>query len=204
MALFPFVTEQLIPEPEAREITRPYWEELTAVWISAWEAWRRIEEGDRARLGETPCTPPVVLNAFAQSYARGCFSGREDEGLIECREIPNVFAFYVHSRVLLRFNTLCPDFVVRNTEKSALKEAYFRQEPIAGIDDSATRLTVGYVPNEPRTDAACIAISLQFDHDPVYHFRIDGRDEGTLPIPAPTVAPPPMAPSEQLRTRKPR
>jgi len=204
MPLFPFVTEHLIEEREARATTGPYWADLTAVWCSAWQAWEKMDEGHRARLGETPCTPPVVLNAFAQSFARERFSGREDEGLVECDAIPNVFALYIKPRVLLRFNSLGRDFVVRNTDTSALKDAYFRQEPIPGIDDSATRLTVGYILNEAKTNMVCVAISLQHDHDPVYHFLIDGSDEGTLPISAPTVAPTPITPSEELRKRIPR
>lgn len=204
MTLFPFMTEHLIEEGEARRTTGPYWADLTAVWCSAWEAWGKMDERHRARLGETPCTPPIVLNAFAQSFARERLSGREEEGLIECGVIPNVFALYVKPRVLLRFNGLSRDFVVRNTETSALKDAYFRQESIPGIDSSATRLTVGYVPNEAKTDMACVAVSLQLDQDLVYRFFVDGSDEGTLPIPAPTVAPAPATPSEQLRKKLPR
>jgi len=212
MALLPFLTESmtefmtedLINEGEARRTTEPYWADLTAVWCSAWDAWGKVDERHRARLGETPCTPPVVLNAFAQSFARECFSGREDEGLVECDAIPNVFALYIKPRVLLRFNSMGRDFVVRNTDTSALKNTYFRQEPILGIDSSATRLTVGYVPNEAKTSIACVAISLQLDHDPIYHFLIDGSDEGILPVPTPSVASAPTPPSEQLRKRIPR
>ena len=204
MALFSWLTEGLISEDEARRITQLYWEELTDVWRSAWEAWREMKESHRARLGETPCVPPVVLNGFAQSFARERFSGREDEGLVPCCAIPNVFAIYIKPSVLLRFNSLSSEFVVRNTAQTDLKEAYFRQEPIPGIANSATRLTVGYVANEAKTDIACVAISLQLHEDLAYHFLIDGTDEGTLSIPAPTVAPTPIKPTEQIRKAHPR
>jgi len=202
--LFNFLTESLIPEQQARAITAPYWIELNAVWSSAWEEWGKIDERQRARLGETPCAPPVVLNAFAQSFARERFRGREDEGLVECAVIPNVFAFYIDRQVLLRFNGLGNDFVVHNTDKSDLKDNYFRQESIAGIDSSATRLTVGYVCNEAKTHMACVAISLQWGPDPVYHFLIDGSGEGVLPIPASITPPSPTMPSEGLLKVKPR
>jgi hypothetical protein len=204
MSLFEFLAGELISEQQARAITAPYWVELNAVWSSAWEEWGKIDERQRARLGETPCTPPVVLNAFAQSFARERFRGREDEGLVECAAIPNVFVFYINHQVLLRFNGLGTDFVVHNTDKSVLKDNYFQQEPIAGIDKSATRLTVGYVCNETKTHMACVAISLQMGPDPVYHFLIDGSGEGTLSIPAPIVPPVPLMPSEQLSKAKPR
>lgn len=202
MGLFSFVTEDLVGEGDARAITRPYWTDLTAVWCSAWKAWGEMDERHRARLGETPCTPPVVLNAFAQSFARERFLGREDEGLVECDVIPNVFAFYIKPRVLLRFNSLGEDFVVRNTGKSPLREAYFKQEPIPGIDSSATRLTVGYIPNQAKTGMACVAISLQVDRDRVYRFLIDGSDEGTLQIPGPSMTPTPMPATEWLKKHK--
>jgi hypothetical protein len=204
MPLFPFVTEDFIEEPEARAITQPYWSDLTAVWQSSWEAWERIDERDRARLAETPWAHPVALNAFAQSFARERFSGREDDGLVECDAIPSVFAVYITPRVLLRFNGLSRDFVVRNTDRSDLKDAYFRQEPIAGINSAATRLTVGYVLNETKTEISCVAISLQHVQDPIYHFLIDKGDESALPIPAATVPPTPISPSELLAKKKPR
>lgn len=204
MPLFSFVTEDLIAENEARRITEPFWEDLNGVWCSAWKRWTSFAEEDRARLSEVPYAPPVVLNALAQSFARECFAGREDEGLVECTAIPHVFAFYIKPHVLLRFNGLGRDFVVHNTTNSDLKDAYFRQVPIPGIDNAATRLTVGYVTNEARTDLACVAISLQHDCDLVYRIIIDGSDEGTLPIPTPAIAPAPVAPSEQLAKAKPR
>jgi len=204
MTLFPFLAEEFIGEPEARAITRPYWSDLTAIWQSSWEAWKRIDERDRARLAETPWAPPVTVNAFAQSFARERFLGREDEGLEECTVIPNVFAFYATPRVLLRFNNLSKDFVVRNTDSSDLKDAYFRQEPIPGINSGATRLTVGYVLNEAKTEIGCVAISLQYAEARVYYFLIDKSDEGALPIPAATVPPISMPPIESLQKKRPR
>jgi hypothetical protein len=201
MPLFEFLKEEMISEAEARATTEPYWAELTTVWCSAWERWGKMDEDDRRRLGETPCTPPVVLNAFAQSFAREVFSGREDEGLVVCDVIPNVFAFYINQRVLLRFNSLGADFVVHNTDRSPLKDDYFRQEPIYGIENAATRLTVGYLANEAKVEMACVAISLQFGPTPVYHFLIQS-EEGALPIPAPVVPPQPAMPSEQRPNRK--
>ena len=147
---------------------------------------------------------PINVNFFAQSFARETLSRREEEGLVVCEAIPSTFTVYIKPHIIVRFNALGSDFVVHNIGKTALKAAWFGQKSIAGIDSSATRLTVGYLPNEAKTDMACVAISLQVGQDRVYHFPIDGSDEGALPIPAPLVPPAPILPSEQLSKAKPR
>jgi hypothetical protein len=204
MSLFKFLTEDLVSESDARSITEPYWTELTGVWASAWREWQNMSDDHRRRLGETPYAPPVVLNSFAQSFARERFSNRESEGLVVCDEIPNVFTLYVQPHVLLRFNSFGTDFAVHNTDRSILKDAYFRQEPIPGLDNSATRLTVGYLADEAKVNIACVAISLQVGPDPVYYFLIDRAEQRAVPIPGPTVPRTPVTPREQLSRKKPR
>jgi hypothetical protein len=202
--LFPFAKEGLLGEEDARRITQPYWSEFNEVWKSAIDLYQKQDEDFRARLGEAPCVPPINLNFLAQSFARERFSGREAEGLVECRAIPNTYTLYVTRQVLLRWNCFGRDFVVHNTNTTNLKDKYFRQEPIDGIEPSATRLTVGYRLNETKTDLAVVAISLQVDEDLGYYFFIDGTDDGTLSIPAPIEPPAPIRPLEELRKPKPR
>lgn len=115
-----------------------------------------------------------------------------------------MYSLSTSSRTVLRFNSLGADFVVHNTDRSSLKQAYFQQEPIQGIDSAATRLTVGYLANEAKVEMACVAISLQVGPDPVYHFLIDRSDEGTLAVPAPAVPPVPTMPIVRSQKVKPR
>ena len=204
-SLFPFITNDLVPEETARSITQPFWGDLAGVWTSALERWQGMGEDDRARLGETSFIPGVILFGFAKSFAQERFTGREEEGLVPCNAIPNVFAVYVQESLLLRFNAFGRDFVVRNTENgSDLKDAYFRQESVPGIDNSATRLTVGYTLNAAKTEFDRLAISCQVGETCAYWFPIDDSEESVQPMPSPMTPPEPIAPSDELRRTRPR
>jgi len=202
--LFPFATEHLLDESQAKEITRPIWPDLTRVWVSAWREWGSVAEEHRARLSQTPFVPPIMIFGFAQSFAKEVFLGRENEGIIQCDEL-FVFGFYLDKKLLLRFNAVDSDFIVRNSQNgSDRKDQYFRQEPIAGLDNAATRLTVGYVPNAAKTELASVVLSCQVGDDLYYSFRIDGTEDTTVSIASPTQDPQPDYLSEQLTRKKPK
>lgn len=201
--LFEFVRDDFLEESEARNLLSPIQEDLVGVWEDAWRAWREIGEGHRARLGETPYVPPVMIFGFAQSFARERFAGREAEGIVPCDAIPGVFSFYLNDSALLRFNTLGRDHLVRNIQRSPSKRRYFSQAPMLGIT-SATRLTAGYVPDESRTDIAQVCISLQYGETLIYSFPLDDGDLGALPIEGPVTHPSPQPVSESLRQTRPR
>ena len=44
MPLFPFYIEEFVTEKQAREITAPFWTDLTNIWSSAWKSWNSINE----------------------------------------------------------------------------------------------------------------------------------------------------------------
>ena len=202
--LFKFVTDDFISEKKARSLLHPIERELAGVWNSAWQAMCSMDPEHRARLGETPYVPPIILFGFAQSYAREVFSDREEDGIEVCDRLPGVFSFYYQGKVLLRFNALSREFVVRNTSTSALKKRYFRQLPIRGLTNSADRLTVGYTLDESKTRLATIGVSLQVDEDLAFHLPIDGSAGSVFPLPQPSRSPVPQLPSNELRKRNPR
>lgn len=205
--LFDFVTEQLLPEDNAKELLQPYRHELVQVWVKAWNHWKGLSEDTRARLGQTPFLPAINLFGFAQSYAKEIFSGRDSEEIVVCDRLHNVFGFYLKNKLLLRFNTLGADHIVhgtQNTTSTEHKELYFRQEPIYGLVNSATRLTIGSVANAAKTDLGCVVASCQVGDALHYSFQIDEADGISLAGPAATIPPQPPNFSQNLRTTKPR
>ncbi|HEY4311355.1 MAG TPA: hypothetical protein VGN12_18040 [Pirellulales bacterium] len=202
--LFPFAVEHLLSEAEAKKVTEPHWGDLSSVWVSAITEWHSFSEEHRARLSSTPFVPPIVVFGFAQSFAREKFSNRDDDGIILCEGL-GVFAFYIERKVLIRFNALARDHIVRQGYQSSdRKELYFRQEPIDGLNNDATRLTAGYLMNEAKTDLASVAISCQVGENLVYTFPIDGSNDSLLPLPTPQTSPSPASAAKPLRKRKPR
>src|SRR5437764_885058 len=116
MSLFPFATEHLLAENDAKSLTEPYWPQMSQVWLSAQTTYGELSETHRARLGQTAIVPPLVAFGFAQSFAREAFDGRESEGLVPCQAL-GVFGFYIGDRLLIKFNVVDQrSFVVRNTE----------------------------------------------------------------------------------------
>ncbi|MGE3637376.1 MAG: hypothetical protein AB7G28_02375 [Pirellulales bacterium] len=205
MGLFEFVTEELVDEEAAIAATKPVWADLAKVWKQSWRRWHKLSEDNRRRLLETPTARPVMLNAFAQSFAIERFSGRESEGLVVCDALPHVFAFYIDDRILIRFNGLNNGHIVHlDASHSQLKRDYFSQEPIRKINNDATRLTVGYTLDALRTDMASIEVSCQVGNDLVYHFPIDGRDKVSLPLPTPKEPPTPKMPNAALTKKNPK
>ena len=204
MGLFPFATEHLLPQDEVKQITAPFWSDLTNVWASAWREYGMLSEEHRAMLAETPFAPPNVLYGFAQFYARQIFSDRDSEGIIHCPEL-YVFGFYIQDKVLIRFNSLRSDLIVHNSHGgSDRKDVYFRQDPISGLNNNATRLTVGGLANAARTDLSSVVISCQVGDSLHYSFPIDGSEDAAIDIPSPITDPQPDTMSTQLARRKPR
>jgi hypothetical protein len=183
------MTEDLVSEEEAIALTKPIWRDLARVWRSAFAAYNRMGRRERDRLAETPFVPMVTIFGFAQSFASQIFSGRESESIIRCDELGGIFAFYVRDRVLLRFNSVDRQFIVRHSQSGTdRKSAYFRQEPIFGLNNAATRLTVGSVANAEKTEATSVVVSCQVGDDRIFAFPIDR----------------PQGPSRHLRKKKPR
>jgi len=204
VAVMDFVAREFLGRDEAKALSEPFWSDMRHVWQSAWSSWHNVGEDERARLLETPTARPGALNAFAQSFAREMFRGRESEGIVECEIIPNVFAFYVHEKILLRFNALGPGYLVRAVEANEFKRRYFKQLPIRGIINSANRMTVGYRVNEAKTDLEEIAISLQYGPDLIYYFSIDDAQSMQLPSGSQAPTPKPPVASNQIRHGRPR
>lgn len=204
--LFEFVTEDLAPEDDAKALTQPIWSDLVEVWRSAQQDWDSLSEEHRARLLRTAFVPPIVVFGFAQSYAADTFSNREGDGIVQCDALGGVFGFYIHEKVLLRFNVLDRHYLVRHSPNGSKKKTqYLRHEPIPGILNSATRLTAGYVANATKTGISSIRISCQVGEDLVYSFPIDGEADGPLSLPAPSEGPSPVGPDNtQLKKARPR
>ncbi len=202
--LFPFATEHLLPVDEAKKITAPFWSDLSGVWVSAWREWGKMSEEHRAMLSQTPFVPPIQVFGFAQYFAKEAFSNREAEGIVECPEL-FVYGFYIDDKVLMRFNAVRSDLIVHNSHSgSDRKDLYFRQNPIYGLNNNATRLTVGAMANAAKTDLASVVISCQVGDSLHYSFPIDGEDDGVLAGPSSTIPPEPGSVSEQIAKRKPR
>jgi hypothetical protein len=185
-----FITEKIVSEDEARAILAPLRPDLRRVWENSVRDWLLLPEDSRARLMQTPFVPPVVIFGFSQSYATELFTGREG---IEVCDALGVFAFYVHHKVLLRFNSIDRDHVVRNADKGTnRKNQYFRHEPVFGIDNSVTRLTVGYRLDVAKASLATVVISCQIGDTCHYSFDIDDEKMGVKPMPTPDTAPEPQ------------
>jgi hypothetical protein len=201
MSLFEFEVEELIKEHEAKPLLVPIAKLLRRVWTRSWKRYLAINEQDRARIEETPTARPGLLSAFAQHFAKHYFAEGAVDGVVPCLQIPGVYILEVQKRILLRFNGLTQDRVVRIDHGTPLKKEYFQQEPIRGLNNSASRLTVGYVLDEAGIALRSIEISLQKGDALVFSFPIEPR--GTIPMPIPA-AEPPQAPSELLKKAKPR
>ena len=140
---------------------------------------------------------------FCQAIAKEVFAGREDDEIEVCDKL-GVFAILVKRKLLLRFNGVDRDFIVRNTKRGTeRKSAYFRQEPIPGLG-STTRLTVGCLPTPTRSDVQAVVLSCQVGDSLHYAFRIDDGDDAVLPLPKPSTPPQPENVSEDLKKSKPR
>jgi len=182
MEMFEYMTDHLVPKERAIQITRPFWSDLRDIWKFAWEDWYRVDEDLRARLSETAFVPPIMLFGFAQSRASELFSNREEEGIVRCTELCGVFGFYLRDKLLIRFNTLNQDGIVRNAlNGSERKDHYYRQEPVSGLNNQATRLTVGYLPNATKTGLTSIRVSCQLGDSLFYSFPIDSDDHDHIP-----------------------
>src|SRR5262245_15574118 len=124
---FPFAVDRFVQKQAAKNLTRPFWDEMTSVWTNAWKEWGKIDEQQRARPSETTNVPPINVWSFAQHFAKQTFSNRENEGIVVCTELPGLFAFYIQDKVLVRFNALSPEYVVQNCfGASERREQYFR------------------------------------------------------------------------------
>jgi hypothetical protein len=199
--LFNFATEHLLSESRGIKITKPLWAELTAIWSDAWDMFKDITEDTRRRIERSPIAKAGVLNALAADLALERFSDRQDERIEICTKLQFV-KLYITKYVVLRFNALTSNMVVRNIRSSPQKETWFLQEPMTDVRSTATRYTVGYRPDAAHANLDRVAISLQVGDTPAYYFFIDGREEGTQPIPTPQVppqAPPPKTQSDKLR-----
>ena len=201
--LFPFATEHLVEEAKAKRLTKYIWSELTDVWSRSYREWNSMSEHHRSMLAATPFVPPVTLFGFCQAIAKETFAGREDEGIEVCDKL-GVFAILVKRKLLLRFNGVDRDLIVRNTDRGTeRKSAYFRQEPIPGLG-SATRLTVGCLPTPARSEVQAVVLSCQVGEGLHYAFQIDGGDDAVLPLPKPSSPPQPENVSDSLKKSRPR
>ena len=204
MSVFEFIKEDLLGERVARELITPFRSELVLVWERAWEHWHGFSEDVRRRLTESPLHRPIILNGLAQSFAREQFSGRERDGLVVCDAIPGVFTLYIHERLLLRFNGLDRDHVVRLDGATRLKKDFFGQVRIYGLNNDATRFAVGFTLDPSKTEMEHVEMSLQYGNTPIYHIELDDEAGAVEPLPSPKVGPFPILPSEAIRTKNPR
>jgi hypothetical protein len=203
-----FIEDQMCPENEAQELTHFIWRDLTSVWTLAFRDYNQIPEEQRGRLGSVPFGPMVAVYCFTQSHASEIFSGREAEGIVRCDDAVGAVAFYVHEKLLLRFNTVDKHGVVRHSQSGTdHRISYFRQYRLPGINNDATRLTVGCITNATKTDVGSVVLSCQFGDAPVYKFRIDEQEGGAIALPAPS-SPPliggPTFANAELKKKKPR
>lgn len=204
MGLFSFAREALIPEDEARSLLLPYQQKLTDVWVKSMRDWKSVPPELRFRLSETAFVPPTNLFGFAQSHAREQFRP-EDDSDIEWCELPNVFGFYIKKKLLVRFNALSRDHLVKTVTRTDHRQRYYNQEPIPGLVNSATRLTVGYTLDPSKTEIASIGASVQLGETLVYFFSLEPGEDMVLPVTVPSVPPTPTLPESttQRKRRKP-
>ena len=204
--LFEFRTEDLVSEVTAKELLFPFFGEFTSIWHRAWELYAQVPEEIRGRLAETSFIPAVNIFGLAQSLAKETFSNRENEGLVVCNEL-GVFGVYVEEKLLLRFNTLDSNHLVHNTQcktSTERREQYYAQEPIYGINNSATRLTIGGIANAAKTGLESVVVSCQVGDSLHYSFSTDNADGAVIAGPAGTVSPQPGNITDNLDIRKPR
>jgi hypothetical protein len=197
MLFFDFAVEHLVLEDKAIKSTMPFWKELTALWADAWTHYNNIPEETRHLINPNP--KAGCLNSIAGNLALQRFSDREDEGLRICTKLQFV-KLYIKKTIVLRFNSLTSNMVVRGIKASPQKESYFRQEPVDGMLNSATRFTVGYRADAANAKLDRVAISLQVGEACAYYFFIDRQDEAAMPVPQPQVpptVPPPTSPKTQ-------
>lgn len=200
--LFDYMRSEFPSESEITSLVAPFRSDLASVWVQAWDSWAELPEEHRRRLGETATVPPITIYGFAQSFAKEVFLGRESEGITICDAIPGVFGIYIEETILLRFNSLCRGHVVSLVSASPLKKMYFHQEPIRGLINSATRLTVGYRQNAAHTELTGVELSLQLGDDLLYYIPLDDADDNTVAISRPESDPNPHSSFNPIRKAK--
>ena len=203
MPLFEFVKASFASERKAKSVLSGIENELAKVWEDAFKSWSELPEEDRRRLSETSYMMAIVLFGYAQSYAREAFAGREEEGLVVCDAIPGVFSLYVKDCLLLRFNSLNRNHVVKLVGASETKKRFFNQLPLSGLNNSATRLTVGYRLSPAATELVATEVSLQVGDDCAYFFPIGKNADIKRKPPAKTKPKPNSVVSNNpIRTKK--
>jgi hypothetical protein len=204
--LFPNEPEHLVSMDRAQELTRPLWQDFSSVWSFAWGEWGSLSELHRAMLLQTQFIPPIMAFGFAQARAKELFNGREAEGITPCLALNGVVGFYIQNEILIRFNAVSRyEHVVRGMNKrSDRKDRYYRQEPLDGLINTATRLTVGCVVGATRTEVAHVVVSCQVGEERLFSFYIDGSEEATVGIPTPIISPEPPPVGTDLVKKKPR
>ncbi len=114
-----------------------------------------------------------------------------------------MFLVYIQGKLLLRFNRLGSNHIVRLSGGSKQKKAFFNQAPIATLDNSATRIVAGYVLDGAGIEMESIEISCQVGDDCHYNFPIDIEEGGVSAFPSPAVAPSPQPLADGIAVKKP-
>lgn len=137
----------------------------------------------------TPTTRAGIVHNAAAERARRLFAGID--GLEVCEQL-GFFKLYVGDTVVVRLKRVRPQddgFVACNI-KTKQQKRYYRHEPVDGVRDGATRLSVGYVLDETETRITQVVASLQYGLKRcIYWFTLDAA-AGDLPIITPVPLPP--------------
>jgi hypothetical protein len=177
--ILPFLRHGLLPKEEACEFMLPHFKRFEKCWTRAIGRWNRQSEDMRARLSSSPLTHSSVLRTLAVSFAKELFPDGVDEKtghtFTSCEKL-GFYKLYIAGdgrKVVLRFHIVLPDLVVRNLHASEQKENYFKDVCIDGIENDASRLTVGCVLDEARMAIGVIGIAHQYGDRCDYSFKAE-------------------------------
>lgn len=142
----------LLSRRVVERITRPYREALIETYYHSFARYITcIDEDYRASIEQSPTVRPSMLQAYAVSQGIRELQEIDEDSfgtrITHCR-LPNLKMVMLQrsrNKIILRWKKLNSDLLVpRQSMCSQKAHDYFNHEPVPEIDNTATRITIGY------------------------------------------------------------
>lgn len=191
--LFDMVPEGYLTEDEAKKELAPITSRLVGVWRFAWKTWLDLPAEFRGMMH--PRTRAGIVHDLAVAKAKEEF---RDVVTAEPCEALGFFKRYIGERVLIRLKRVSQDHLACNIQTEQQK-LYYLHEPIDGIRDGYTRLTIGYTLNATHLEIDRIVASLQNGLETLaYSFYLD-EDDKVIALPVEPAPLPDVGPSVRIK-----
>ena len=179
----------LLSKRGVESITKPYHDALVETYVLSFNRYITcVDEDYRASIEQSPTVKPSMLQAYAVALAIEEFEQVDADAFgarISHCGLPNVRMILIQrgrNKILLRWKKLSSDLIVpRSCMGSQKAQDYFNHDPVAEVDNSATRVTMGYTVDPTGTTLTGVYLSSQVGEVLRFSIELYRRSDDSTP-----------------------